>query len=230
MKEIRDIPLKFWMIGCTYWAAITLLTGCALSPLQTGSYPSEEIFEYKNRADYIKYIQENKKNINKIYSQSYGQYEYLVDTDSGATLIQHLINPELAHPIINEVVTENQSKAEKAIACFNYIVHYFKYFSIPETWPTIAQTLKTRKGDCKGFSLLLLSTLTFFDIECYAAIGNNHMWVEAKIAGEWKIFETDSDLNRNLIYQLPGFYAEPLFKIYNNRSEKRIRMEGGNLK
>ena len=230
MKEIRDILLNFWVLGCTYWAAMYLLAGCALSPAHKDNYPSEGIFNSQNRLDYIKYIQENQKNINKIYSHSYGNYEYLVDSDSGVTLIQHLIDSKLVHPITEEVIVENQSKTEKAIASFNYIIHHFRYFPMPETWPTIAQTLKFQKGDCKGLSLLLLSTLIFFDIECYAAIGNSHMWVEAKLAGEWKIFETDSDPNRNLIYQIPGFYEKPLFKIFNNRSEKRIRMKGGNLK
>jgi len=225
LKKKREIQLNFRILGYTYWAAIYLLSGCALSPSHTGKYPSEEIFDSQSRLDYIKYIQENQKNINIIYSQSYDNYEYLVDSDSGVTLIQHLINPELVYPITNKVVSEDQSQTEKAINCFNYIIQHFRYFPMPETWPTIAQTLKIRKGDCKGLSLLLLSILISFDIECYAAIGNSHMWVEAKLSGGWKIFETDSDPNRNLIYQLPGFYEKPLFKIFYNRSEKRIRMK-----
>ena len=230
MKGIREIPLHCWMLGCTYWSAMFLFSGCALSPPHTDNYPSEEIFDFQSRQDYIKYIQENQENTNKIYSQSYGNYEYLVDTDSGVTLIQHLINPELVYPITNEVIAENQPKVGQAIACFNYITHHFRYFPMPETWPTIAQTLKTGRGDCKGLSLLLLSTLIIFDIDCYAAISNSHMWVEAKLGGEWKIFETDSDPDRNLVYQLPGFYEKPLFKIFHNKSEKRIRMKGGNIK
>lgn len=217
------------MLGCTYWAAIHLFSGCALSPSNKENYPLEAIFDSQTRGDYIEYIQENQKNINKIYSQSYGNCEYLVDSDSGVTLIQNLINPELAHTIADEVITQNQSNTEKAIICFNYIIHHFKYFSMPEAWPTVAQTLKIHKGDCKGLSLLLSSMLISFNIECYAAISNGHMWVEAKLDGEWKIFETDSDPDRNLIYQLPGFYEKPLFKIFSNRSEKRIRMKGGNI-
>ncbi len=84
-----------------------------------------------------------------------------------------------------------------------------------------------QKGDCKGLSLLFLSILIVFDIESYAAISNNHMWVEAKLDGKWKIFDTDSD--RKSIYQLSGIYEHPMFKIYSDRSEKRIRIKKGKL-
>ena len=115
--------------------------------------------------DYSNYIQENQKNINQTYSQSYCNYEYLVDSSSGVTRIQNLINPESVHSIANEIIAKSQSKTEKTYVFFNYVVRHFKYFSMPEMWPTVAQTLKTRKGDCKGLSLLLLSALIFFDIE-----------------------------------------------------------------
>ena len=97
----------------------------------------------------------------------------MVDSNSGATRIQNLISPELAHLITGKIITKNQAKTEKVIECFNYIIRHFKYFPMPETWPTISQTLKIRKGDCKGLSLLLLSVLVSFDIECYCVFRSN---------------------------------------------------------
>ncbi len=230
MRKIRYLSLNFWLSGCAYLAIVCLFLACAPLPLNKNNYLSKEVSGSQTNLDYMRYIQENQKIINEIYSQLYGKCEYLVDSDLGTTLIQNLINPKLLHPIISRVVTEHQSTTEKTIACFNYIIHHFRYFSMPETWPTIEQTLKLRKGDCKGLSLLFLSILISFDIECYAAISNGHMWVEAKLDDGWKIFETDSDPDRNAIYNLPGFYKMPMFKIYHNRSEKRIRMKGGNIK
>ena len=209
---------------------VYFFTGCSLAPSYKKSGTFKEIFIPQNMLDYSNYIQKNQKNINQTYSQFYCNYEYLVDSSSGVTRIQNLINPESVHSIANEIIAKSQSKTEKTYVFFTYVVRHFKYFSMPEMWPTVAQTLKTRKGDCKGLSLLLLSALIFFDIECYAAISNGHMWVVAELDGESKIFETDSDPDRNLIYRLPGFYEKPLFKIYYKKSEKRIRMKGGNAR
>ncbi len=206
-------------------SAICLFAGCAMFSSERTDYSSELNFDSQQRLAYIKYIKENQENKNKIYSLHYGNCEYLVDSDTGVTLIQNLINPELVYPIINKVKIDGLSKNDKALICFEYIINYFTYFPKPETWPTVDQTIKMQKGDCKGFSLLFLSIFITFDIESYAAISNNHMWVEAKIDGHWKIFETDTDSDRNLIYQSPDFYLNPMFKIYFDRSEKRIRMK-----
>ncbi len=216
---------NFLIFSSTALASICLFAGCASISSNQKDYSSDLIFDSQQRHDYIKYIKENQENKNKIYSLQYGNCDYLVDSDTGVTLIQNLINPELVFPIIHNVKIDGLSNIDKALVCFEYIMNYFTYFPKPETWPTIAQTIKMQKGDCKGFSLLFLSILIAFDIESYAAISNNHMWVEAKLEGRWKIFETDIDSDRNLIYQSPDFYANPMFKIYFDRSEKRIRMK-----
>jgi len=228
LKNQKSVLLIFWMLGCLCCVSV-YFSGCTRTLLNKNSgIASKEALNPQSMLAYIEYVQENQKNINQIYSRFYRNYEYFVDSNSGSIRIQNLINPELAHLVTGKILTKNQAKTEKVIECFNYIIRHFKYFPMPEVWPTISQTLKIRKGDCKGLSLLLLSVLLFLDIECYAAIGNGHMWVVARLDGQQKIFETDSDPNRKLIYQLPGFYEKPLYKIYYNRSEKRIRMKGGN--
>jgi len=221
---------NFLILSSTSLTVICLFAGCSMLSSTQSEQASELIFDSQQRLDYIKYIKENQENKNEIYSRHYNNCKYLVDSDAGTTLIQNLINPELVFSLMNNVVNDDQSKTEKAFACFNHIINNFRYYPMPESWPTIAQTIKIQKGDCKGLSLLLVSSLISIGIdECYAAISNNHMWVEVKLDDHWKIFETDININRNLIYQSSGFYENPMFRIYSDRSEKRIRIKKGRL-
>jgi hypothetical protein len=94
----------------------------------------------------------------------------------------------------------------------------------PHRWQSVEETIKTRKGDCKSLSLLLMSLLKSAGYDSYAGIANGHMWVVAYEKNRWKIYELDKNRERNLIYGIPGFYDIPLYKIYPDRSEKRKRM------
>ena len=98
----------------------------------------------------------------------------------------------------------------------------FEYTPEPEAWVPVTETLRAGKGDCKNLSILLVSALTASGVDSYAAVSNGHMWVRAYDGLQWRILETDSDPQRNEIYGIPGFYKDPLYKIYPVRSLKRI--------
>ena len=158
----------------------------------------------------------------------YEEYLFLVDTDEGARPIQDLIDVESVRWLWNGSGGETLSQREKVLLCHKFIINRFTYVPIPNKWPFPEQTLMSHKGDCKGLSLLLISLLLSADVECYGAISHGHMWVNAKVDGKWQTLETDTDLERKMIYNSPGFYTTPLFKIFQHKTFKRIRKEQEN--
>jgi hypothetical protein len=69
-----------------------------------------------------------------------------------------------------------------------------------------------------------MSCLTNAGYDTYAAISNGHMWVNVNHNNQWQVLELDLDPARNTVYQIPGFYDNPLYRIYPDRSEKRKRV------
>ena len=101
----------------------------------------------------------------------------------------------------------------------------YEFQADPDTyhWQTVAETIKAKKGDCKNLSLLLMSLLLSAGINTHAAISNGHMWVNVYYDKKWQVLEVDKDSERNKIYQTPGFYKNPLYKVFMDRTEKRKR-------
>ena len=50
------------------------------------------------------------------------------------------------------------------------------------------------------------------------------LWVKVHENDQWVVLELDLNPQRQKIYQIPGFYENPLYKIYSDRSEKRKRI------
>jgi hypothetical protein len=76
-------------------------------------------------------------------------------------------------------------------------------------------------GDCNSLSLLLMSLFQAAGIDTYAGISNGDMWVYALGHDNWQLLELDQDPKRKKMYSLPGFYNNPVYKIYVDHSEKR---------
>jgi hypothetical protein len=51
------------------------------------------------------------------------------------------------------------------------------------------------------------------------------MWVKVHENYQWFVLELDQNPQRQKIYRIPGFYENPLYRIYGDRSEKRIRIK-----
>lgn len=200
-----------------------LLAGCTLLPPKSLPDISEKKNEPWTKETYQQFLIENQETINYIYDHSYEPCRYFVDTSSGPKLIQDLIDPDAVSHLQFKKDNKGFSDREKAKFYLNFVLTHFLYFPEPKIWPSLDETLEGERGDCKGLSMLLISLLTNVKIACYGAINNGHMWVQAWIDNEWKILETDSDIERTLIYLTPGFYEGPLFKVYPDRAEKRKR-------
>ncbi len=203
-----------------------LLSGCAA--IQREKIPAERIIpELKwNLASYAEFVKENMAEINANYSKEYAPYEFVVDTDYGSTVIQNLLDPGSATAINTGVpLVANPQPSEPLMPIFHHIIDHYDYILDPGKWQSIEETIRAKRGDCKSLSLLLMSCLAAAGYDTYAAISNGHMWVNVNHENQWQVLELDRDRERNTIYRIPGFYENPLYKIYPDRSEKRKRIK-----
>ena len=172
--------------------------------------------------NYAVFLKQNMKNMNERYSTEYAPCDFVVDTDRGSTLIQNLIEPEIALEIKGRPWSDNMEDDYKLYKIFKYVQNDYAFFMEPDKWTAVKETVKSKKGDCKSLSLLLMSLLVSVGIETHAAISNGHMWVNAFYDSRWHVLEIDKDPERNKIYSIPGFYDNPLYKIYPDHTEKRV--------
>jgi hypothetical protein len=217
---MRRHAIAFWMLS------VFLLSGCAA--IQKEKIPAEPIFpDLKwNLASYAEFVKENMAEINANYSTEYVPYEFVVDTDYGSTVIQRLLDPESVTAINSGLMGDaNPHPSAPLMRIYQHVIKHYDYILDPLKWQSIEETIKAQKGDCKSLSLLLMSCLAAAGYDTYAAISNGHMWVNVNHENQWQVLELDLDPERNTIYRIPGFYENPLYRIYPDRSEKRKRMQ-----
>ena len=203
-----------------------VFSGCAA--LYKKEIPEEPIIpELKWDLDsYAEFVKQNMTEINARYSPDYVFYEFVVDTEYGSTVIQNLIDPEAASAITADLGNHsNPEYRDKLVTIYQYTIEEYNYILDPYTWHSVEETIRTKKGDCKSLSLLLMSLLLSAGYDTYAGIANGHMWVKVRENYQWVVLELDQNPQRQKIYRIPGFYDDPLYKIYPDRSEKRKRIK-----
>ena len=208
------------MLALASWVVIASV-GCArLSNLQTAeAVPGLSPWDADT---YAQYVEQNIRELNRRYTEQYEPVEFVVDTAGGSARIQLLIDPS-ATALMAEVISDPAlDDGGKIDAIMEVIRQRFEYIPEPAVWAPVKETIRDGRGDCKNLSLLLMSALTASGIEAYAGVSNGHMWVRAYDGRRWHTLETDKDPERNRIYRIPGFYDYPLYKIYADRSLKRI--------
>jgi hypothetical protein len=224
-SSIRQLPLSenHLRLALTLFLSWSVVcTGCAV--LLREKPPEEKIFPELiwNLESYAAFVKQNMKEINAKYSIDYVPYEFVVDTENGSTVIQNLIEPKAGAAIGADLETySNSEDPDKLIPIYQYVINEYNYILEPFEWQTVEETIKTKKGDCKSLSLLLMSLLLSANYDAYAAISNGHMWINVYENYQWHVLELDHDPERNKIYRIPGFYENPLFRIFPNHSEKR---------
>jgi hypothetical protein len=204
---------------------VFFLLGCAA--VQREKIPAESIFPEAKRhlRLYAEFVKENMDEINARYSTTYVPCEFIVDMDDGSTVIQDLIDPATVAGINSMLRTDAISRYPyKVRRIYQYILSRYDYVIDPHRWQSVQETLRTQRGDCKSLSLLLMSLLTSAGFDAYAGISNGHMWVVANENNRWHVLDLDQNPARRKIYGIPGFYDDPLYKIYPDRSEKRKRI------
>ena len=175
---------------------------------------------------YAEFVKQNMTAINARYSSDYVAYEFVVDTEYGSTVIQNLIDPVAASAIAADLGKHsNPEYQDKWVTIYQYIIEEYDYILDPHAWQSVAETIRTKKGDCKSLSLLLMSLLLSEGYDTYAGIANGHMWVKVRENYKCFVLELDQNPERQKIYRIPGFYENPLYKIYPDRSEKRKRLK-----
>jgi hypothetical protein len=144
-----------------------------------------------------------------------------VDTDTGSTKIQNLIDLAEGRLIVEKEGWDLIQRQDNAQIAYQHIAAQYKYITEPCKWFSTKETIAQKQGDCKNLSLLLLSIFLAMGIDSHASISNNHMWVNANIANQWHIFEIDQNPEHHRIYAIDSFYERPLYKIYLKRTLKR---------
>jgi len=219
---IRRKPGRSLASRCRLAAGLAVfLAGCSVFPSVRSS---ETSVENGNRM-HARFVEDNLALLNRVYSRSYEPSRFIVDTDSGSTPIQELIDWEAVRRIRRSVHFETHSDIAAAESMLAYLHRFYRYIPEPQDWVPVAETIRRKSGNCKNLSLLLLALLTVSGLESYAGISNGHMWVNAWAGQRWIVLETDPDAEGNAVYKLPGFYADPLFKIYPEYSLKRRKIE-----
>ena len=175
--------------------------------------------------DYAIFLKKNMEGINEKYSKEYIPFNFEVDTDIGSSLIQAFINPEAVSSISHNLDLENLEDKEKIYILYNYVIDEYAFIIDPFKWQTVEETVRIKRGDCKSLSLLLMSLLISAGIDSYVAISNGHMWANAYFESEWHVLEIDKNSDRNKIYQMPGFYKDPLYKVFIDHTVKRKRFQ-----
>ena len=211
-----------WVFLFLLLAGFQLLTGCSTL---IGRKPMEEEIPAKewDARNYSDFLKQNMMMLNQIYSTVYHPYVFIVDTAQGSVPIQHLIDSRAVTPIVEDLRIGDNPEEELIWRLYRYVIEEYEYVVDASYWPEISDTLEKKEGDCKGLSLLLLSLFHAAGYDGYAAISNGHMWVRGSDGGKWYTFEVDRDPGRSQIYGIKGFYENPLFKVFNDRTYKRKR-------
>ncbi|MEA3436792.1 MAG: hypothetical protein U9R43_10040, partial [Thermodesulfobacteriota bacterium] len=97
--------------------------------------------------NYAVFLKQNMKNINERYSIEYAPYDFVVDTDRGSTLIQNLIEPEIALEIKDRPWSDNMEDDYKLYKIFKYVQNDYAFFMEPDKWTAVKETVKSKKGD-----------------------------------------------------------------------------------
>jgi transglutaminase-like putative cysteine protease len=198
-------------------SAVVMLSCALLKPVEEPEYPVEP-WSIESYADFVR---RNMVYLNEMYTTAYAPHEFVVDTDSGAVRVQELLDIGFAVRAFDDIDTPDPEPGRHIQRLLSHVLNSFDYRVDPHRWVPVREVIQSRRADCKGLSLLLLSLLTASGIEAYAAVSNGHMWVNAYDGSRWHVLETDTDPERGRIYTIPGFYENPLFKIYPNVSLKR---------
>ena len=206
-------------------AALLMPIGCGHGPIHPTTPSPAPVIKPWTLESYQTFLADNQRMMDRIYGNDYVEVRFMVDTSQGSILVQRLIEPDAVRYLAETILPPDGNDRQILDAARRYVTTATRFEATPSTWPTIRETLKSGKADCKGRSLLLLSLLLAGRRTAYAAIGNGHMWVVAMVDGHWQHVETDTDSQRSQIYRMPGFYAHPLYKIDATRTLKRRRID-----
>ena len=211
------------LIAFLLWIGLGI--GCSAFWGRKAPEEGDLLFQQRSNYDYAQFIQQNMKMINERYATDYELSEFVVDTDTGSSRIQNLIEPEAVASIVEEMRAKDLKDEDRILYIYKYLTEEYDYVLDADHWPTVEETVKAKKGDCKGLSLLLMSLWLSAGFDAYVAISNGHMWANVHYDNRWHLFEVDNDFERKKIYNLPGFYQYPLYKIFKDQTYKRKRKQ-----
>lgn len=100
----------------------------------------------------------------------------------------------LCDNILNSIIRDNMTDVEKARAAYDWVTTNISYVMSDkcDTWQEQAiQTINSYSGDCTGYYAILRALFERVGFECESveSITQEHIWVIAKVNGEWYHFD-----------------------------------------
>ena len=100
----------------------------------------------------------------------------------------------LCDNILNSIINDNMTDVEKARAAYDWVTTNISYVMSDkcDTWQEQAiQTINSYSGDCTGYYAILRALFERIGFECEGveSITQEHIWVIAKVNGEWYHFD-----------------------------------------
>lgn len=100
----------------------------------------------------------------------------------------------LCDNILNSIINDSMTDVEKARAAYDWVTANVSYVMSDkcDTWQEQAiQTINSYSGDCTGYYAILRALFERIGFECESveSITQEHIWVIAKVNGEWYHFD-----------------------------------------
>jgi len=102
-----------------------------------------------------------------------------------------LSNNQKIEASAREIIKDKKTDSAKLKTLYQYLVENYQYKKDLKTIPNASTVLNTKKGDCDGFSFLLVSQLRSIGIPAIMLYGFNpnskqlHSWIAAYVNNSW---------------------------------------------
>ena len=115
-------------------------------------------------------------------------FTYKISTEELKEKIEILKNQ--TEEILNEVLEDDYSDFEKALALYIYFQDNFYYYEDYSEWGGVTHVLKTKSGICGEFAQTYVYLLTQAGVDAGTVTNNGHCWSIVRIKGKYYHIDT----------------------------------------
>lgn len=115
-------------------------------------------------------------------------FTYKISTEELKEKIE--IQKNETEKILNEVLEDDYSDFEKALALYIYFQDNFYYYEDYSEWGGVMHVLKTKSGICGEFAMIYTYLLTQAGVDAGTVTNNGHCWSIVRIKGKYYHIDT----------------------------------------
>ncbi len=115
-------------------------------------------------------------------------FTYKISTEELKEKIE--IQKNETEKILNEVLEDDYSDFEKALALYIYFQDNFYYYEDYSEWGGVMHVLKTKSGICGEFAMTYTYLLTQAGVDAGTVTNNGHCWSIVRIKGKYYHIDT----------------------------------------